>query len=381
MMGAMHEDPDHRFVGLDSPTASAAGAGGHPCQGLYVTAGGHRPDVALVATHYSVDFLEHYLGPFVARHGLGFLGWNTRFRGEDAHVLVDHALVDIGVGVRWLRREAGVRTVVLLGNSGGGSLTAAYQAQATAPAGEPAVTPVAGMRPARGHDELEPGDAFVALAAHGGRPDVLTDWMDPAVVDENDPLARDPELDLWAEGRTPPFDDGFVARYRNAQRARNDRITDWVESELARLRAAGATDRLFTVSRTWADPRMVDPALDPSARPANTCYLGDPKVANGTAWGLASVSSLRTWLSMWSLRTSSARAEPHLGRITVPSLVVDADADTGVFPSDAGRLADALGAADVTRTTVAGDHYLQQPADARQVVADLVCGWVRERFA
>lgn len=378
MTRAWPDDLDRRFVGLESPTARVAGTGSHPCQGLYVTAPGDRPAVALVASHYSVDFAEHYLGPLVAGHGIGFLGWNTRYRGDDAHVLVDHALVDIGVGVRWLRQEAGVDTVVLLGNSGGGSLMAAYQAQASDPG---SVGPVDGMRPAAGLDDLDPGDAFVALAAHLGRPEVLTDWLDPSVTDEADPLSRDPSLDLWAEGRIPPFDPAFVARYRAAQLARNDRITEWAQGELRRLRAGGAVDRLFPIFRTWADPRMVDPAIDPSNRPANHCYLGDPKAANASTWGLATVSSLRSWLSMWSLQTSAARAEPHLRQIQVPSLVVEADADAEVFPADTDRFAAALAADDVTRLTLPGDHYFVEPAGARRAVADAVCAWVLERFS
>jgi len=378
---------DRRFVGRSSPTAPAAGAGGHPCQGLYVTARGHRPTVALVASHFDVDFSEHYLGPLLADRGLGFLGWNTRYRADGAHFLADHALVDIGVGVRWLRREAGVATVVLLGNSGGGSLMAAYQHQAVEPG---AVGPVDGMRPAAGLDDLEPGDAFVAVAAHRGRPEVLTDWMDASVLDESDPLASDPDLDLWAPGRTPPFEAAFVDRYRAAQRARNRRITEWAQRELARLRAAGVPDRLFTVARTWADPRMVDPTLDPSRRPPNRCYLGDPRAANRSVWGLAHVSSLRSWLAMWSLDTSPLRAEPHLRRLAVPALVVDADADTGVFPSDSRQVAEAvaadalaagtLAAADVTDLTLPGDHYFTEPAGARRHLADVVADWVLARF-
>ena len=44
------------------------------------------------------------------------------------HGALDRALVDIGLGVAWLR-EQGAETIVLLGNSGGGSLMAAYNAQ------------------------------------------------------------------------------------------------------------------------------------------------------------------------------------------------------------------------------------------------------------
>ena len=76
------------------------------------------PRTAFIATHYNVDFSEHYLASFLAERGYGFLGWNTRFRGNEAHFLLDHALAEIGVGVRWLREQAGVERIVLLGQLG-----------------------------------------------------------------------------------------------------------------------------------------------------------------------------------------------------------------------------------------------------------------------
>ena len=221
------------FVGTDSPTARRAGSGGHPCQGIYHRGVGRKPKVAMIATHYQIDFSEHYLADYMATRGIGFLGWNTRFRGFESSFLLDHALVDIGVGVRWLREVQHIETVVLLGNSGGGSLMAAYQAQAV----DPHVTPLDGMRPAAGLADLPPADGYVASAAHPGRPEVLTAWMDASVVDENDPVATDPDLDLFDERNGPPFSAEFVARYRAAQVARNDAITDWVEDELKRVRA------------------------------------------------------------------------------------------------------------------------------------------------
>ena len=124
---------DVRFVSAVSPTAPRIQAGGHPCQGLYFTPKGRAPKTALIATHYNVDFSEHYIAPFFAERGYGFLGWNTRYRGAEDQFLLEHALIDIGVGMRWLKEEAGVERIVILGNSGGGSLMGAYQAEAIAP--------------------------------------------------------------------------------------------------------------------------------------------------------------------------------------------------------------------------------------------------------
>ena len=366
---------ERTFVGLPSPVVGRAGAGGHPCQGIWHAPAGVRPRVGVVATHYNVDFSEHYLAPYLAARGIGFLGWNTRFRGDERTFLADHALAEIGVGVRWLREVAGVEVVVLLGNSGGGSLMAAYQSQAV----DPAIEPVAGLRPVPGIDDLPPGDLFVALAAHPGRPEIFTNWLDAAAVDEADPLATDPSLDIYEPTNGPPFDPDFVARVRAAQRTRSRRITEWVLGELARCEAAGFRDRLFTTHRVWADPRFVDPTLDPNRRPANHCYLGDPARANRGIHGVGLVSSLRTWLSMWSLDHSPCQAGPHLARVVVPTLVVEADADAGVFPSDGDALLAAVAAADATRLTLSGDHYFLQPEGARDAVADAVAAWITER--
>jgi hypothetical protein len=363
------------FIGLPSPTADRAGAGGHPCQGLYHRAAGHNPDVAMIATHYQIDFSEHYLADFMAARGIGFLGWNTRFRGFESNFLLDHALVDIGVGVRWLREVAGVKTVVLLGNSGGGSLMAAYQSQAH----HPNVTPLPGMRPAAGLTDLLPADGYVASAAHPGRPEVLTAWMDGAVVDENDPVQSDPDLDIFAEGNGPPYAPEFITRYRAAQVARNHAITDWAESELKRIGAEGFSDRPFSVMRTWADPRMVDPTLEPTTRAPNMCYAGVPGKANRSARGIAASCTLRNWLGMWSLRTAQTSAEPHLGRIHEPALVINAQADTGVFPSDAERIHAGLAATDKTLRSVDTDHYFATPG-ARDIQADIIAEWIGQRW-
>ena len=248
-------------VTMEAPGAPRAGAGGYPVQGFYTRPAGTWPKVALIAAHYNVDFSEHYLSALMAGRGYGFLGWNTRFRGADHFFALDRALVDVGLGVAWLR-EHGAETIVLLGNSGGGSLMAAYNAQShgdvlTASFGAPLLPEV---------HELPAADLYISLAAHPGRPEVLTGWLDPSVTDETDPTSVDPELDMYADGREPPFDAEFVRRYRAGQRARNQRVTDWAKAELARLNAQGVPDRLFLLPRTWADLRFVDPTLDPSDR-------------------------------------------------------------------------------------------------------------------
>lgn len=371
---AEHPPIERTFVGLPSPVVGRAGAGGYPCQGLYHTPVGARPTTAFIATHYNVDFSEHYLADHLAARGFGFLGWNTRFRGAEAYFLLDHALAEIAVGMKWLR-EQGVERIVLLGNSGGGSLMSAYHSQSR----ELTIEPARGLRLAPGVDDLPQADLFVFLAAHPGRPEILTDWMDPSVVDESDPTSRDPELDMFDPANGPPYSEEFLTRYRAAQRARNDRLTEWCRDRLDELGRAGVGDQLFVMRRTWADPRFVDPTIDPSARRTPWCYLGDPAKANRGVFGIGTVSTLRTWLNMWSLEDSECRGAPHLAKLDLPTLLVQPDADNGVFPSQAQEIFDAIAATDKEFVTMPGDHYFSEEPEHRPAVADRIVEWLAAR--
>lgn len=365
---------ERQFIGLPSPTSPRVGAGGHPCQGLYWTPKGQRPKVAVIATHYNVDFAEHYAAPYFAARGYGFLGWNTRFRGAEDMFLLEHALIDISVGMKWLREKAGVETIVVLGNSGGGSLMGAYQAEAISPTVHTLLKGV-------GHDvlsSLPKGDLYISLNAHQGRPEVLTDWMDASVIDENDPVATDESLNPFNPDNGPPFSEEFIARYRAAQRARNQRITDWAKVELKRLNEAGVPDRIFPLFRLWGDLRCIDPAIDPSDRITPLCYRGDPAIANRYP-SIGRANMLKTWLSMWSLETSNCQGKPHLAKFDLPALVVQGTADTGVFPSDARLIHGFIGSKDKTLELIPGAHYFEDSRAVRDRAIDLMDSWIKAR--
>ena len=76
-----------------------------------------------------VDFGRHYSFPRLLAAGIGCLGANTRNPNNDTDTVHEQIILDVGACVAHLR-DRGVRNVILLGNSGGGSLNAFYQAQA-----------------------------------------------------------------------------------------------------------------------------------------------------------------------------------------------------------------------------------------------------------
>lgn len=365
---------DRQFIGMVSPTAPRIQAGGHPCQGIYTAPKGVRPKTAFIATHYNVDFSEHYVAPYLAARGYGFLGWNTRYRGAEDQFLLEHAVIDIGVGMRWLREQAGVETIVILGNSGGGSLMGAYQAEAIAPTLSELVQG-AGLEALH---TLPKADLYISLNAHQGRPEVLTDWMDASVVDEFDPVATDESLNPFNPDNGPPYSPEFITRYRAAQRHRNQRITDYAKAELARLNAAGVPDRLMPLFRCWGDLRFMDGSIDPSQRKTPACYRGHPAIANKSP-SIGRANNLKTWLSMWSLETSKCQGAEQLAKFDLACLVVQGLADTGVFPSDAHKIFGNIGTRDKSLEMITGAHYFEDSRAERDNMADLLAAWVAKR--
>jgi pimeloyl-ACP methyl ester carboxylesterase len=279
----------------------------------------------------------------LASRGHHVLYVNTRYRGNDSALILEKCVLDLGAGIKDARTRFGYERFLLGGWSGGGSLALFYQEQAerptvtATPAGDPADLAGAGLVPAEG---------IFLVAAHVSRSATLTEWIDASVVDEAHPERRDAHLDLYdpANPSRPPYEAAFIERYRAAQIARNERITRFAEGRLEELRRGGQpnAEHCFVVHRTMADPRWLDPSIDPNGRRPRWCYLGDPEIVNDGPVGLARFTTLRSWLSQWSLRTSRAHGERNAANTSVPTLVVGNLADDACTPSHTRRLFDAI---------------------------------------
>lgn len=314
-----------------------------------------------------------------ARRGAHVLCAGSRYARNDTACVLEKVLLDLGAYIKHAKEVWGYQHIVLVGWSGGGSLALFYQSQAErpsithSPAGDPVDLVRAGLTPA---------DAVIFQAAHSSRARLLLDIIDPSVMDEANPDERDPSLDIYSGRITPPYTSDFIAEYRTAQLARVRRITDWVKKTLKRLEAAGGLEkeRGFVTHRTLADPRFLDAALDPNDRKIGWCYLGDPETVNTGPVGLARFSTLRSWLSQWSIDDTNADGVACAARISAPLLFIENSADDAVPQYHCRSVFEAAGTADKQFVVIdkATHYYVGQPGHLEQAVR-LTEEWLAER--
>lgn len=339
-----------------------------------LAADGCDPKTAFVVIHPTSNFMAHYMFDPLQRRGRALLGLNTRYIANDTMLLMERAIQDLGAGIRELRGR-GYDKIVLLGNSGGGALAAMYQDQAenltieTTPDGRAIeIAP----------EDLPPIDGIALLCAHPGRAVTLREWIDAAVIDEADLLATDAGLDMYNPDNGPPYGADWLARYRDAQQARCDRLTDWVLARLDELAQGGdahpARDQAFVVNRTMADPRFLDLSLDANDREAGTLW-GDARTVNYAANNIGRFTTLRSFLSQWSPRTSRADGPDCLSRTSVPVLNVEYSADNAVFPSQVRAWAAAAEGRVTDHVLKGAPHYLHAHPHFIEEVADVLVQW------
>jgi pimeloyl-ACP methyl ester carboxylesterase len=338
---------------------------------------GHQPQTALVMIHPTANFLGHYALPTLAGLGVGAIGLTTRYVGNDANLNVENCLLDIGATVRYLR-EHRYRRVVLVGNSGGGTVVPYYQAQAEHPS---VSAPPGGVGPDLTAAELPRADALVLFMAHPSRARLSMEWLDPAIIDEAVPFGRDPGIDAFNADNGPPFSASFIERYRAAQLARNRKITSWAEQQLARLQHSGhwpggLDDLAFVVHGTSADLRFLDPQIDASDRVTGSTLWGTPEIANYLPAGVSRYTTLRSWINQWSVDRTYGNALLWLPKVEAPVLVVGGSADTGSPPAVLGQLYEAVETAPREQVVVDGaTHYFEGQPDLLRQACAAMAAW------
>ena len=338
---------------------------------------------AVILSHPRGDFSVHYACPLLAAQGYATFGFSTRYINNDTDCLHENVVIDAKAAADEMRRR-GFEAVVLLGNSGGGSLMAMAQA------------------------ETNCGDGWIGMAAHPGEGVFMGKVIDPSVASEDDPHSVVPELDMynpdngWRPWPQPcTYDKEWLAVYRAAQLARVARIDAIAKQSIADAASAGA--RLKTVSadsdlrayrdlrartvqskymityRTLADPAYLDLSIEPDDRPMGSLFaFPDPLDANYGRGGLARSMTARGWLSTWSALSSKAKLADTMPHVKVPTMIVHPMADTEIRIREALEIRDAAGASDVTYLQMPKAlHYLE---GSRREAMDAVVAWLDARY-
>jgi len=258
---------------------------------------------------------------------------------------------------------------------------------------------------------------MIYVAAHRGQGVVLGECIDPSVVDEHDPHATDPSLDMYdqANGFRPPpawseYDDAFLSRFRDAQRARVRRLDAIARSllddarrasgiagepafaelpfaEQQRVQRRAAFEPVMVVYRTMANPNYVDRRLDPSGREYGSLLSDRPDLMNMALLGFGRVCTPRAWLSTWSAISSNANLTRNLAGIQEPTLVVGAGRDREIYPrTDVRPIFEAVASPDKTFVEIEdARHYFEPDFGEKEAphverLMDVVLAWIRERF-
>jgi pimeloyl-ACP methyl ester carboxylesterase len=350
---------------------------------LWTPPNGKKWKTAVILSHPRGDFSVHYAAPLLAAAGYAVLGFGTRYMNNDTDCLHEACTIDVETVYNEMKRR-GAEAVVLLGNSGGGSLMALA------------------------HTERGIGDGWVGMAAHPGEGVFMLQVIDPSVVDESDPFSTVPELDMynpdngWRPWPEPcVYDKEWLKRYRAAQVERVARIDAIAKASIAESIDAGSRLRgvdnqtqtvqwrelrrraVFTkymvIYRTLADPAYLDLSIDPDERPMGSLFaFPDPFDANYGRGGLGRSMTARGWLSTWSGLSSHAKLADTMPKVKVPTLLIHPTADTEIRIWQAKEIVDNSGAADKTYIEMKGaPHYLE--GHRREALAH-VADWLGRRF-
>ena len=213
-----------RFV----PLGAAKGA-------LYVPDTGPAPHVAFLAVHRTGNFMTHVSTAELPKRGFMVLGMNPRFDNNEAAVNWEDIALDVRAGVRYLRAQPGITTVILIGHSGGGPTTSYYQAVAeNGPAYCQGANKLVECDSSRlaGFAAADKADGIIFMDAHPGNTINTLRSLNPSVKKEERDSQIDKSLDPFSvqNGFNPTgnsvYSQSFQYKYFKEQSRRMNALID-----------------------------------------------------------------------------------------------------------------------------------------------------------
>jgi len=246
---------------------------------------GEKSQIAVYVMHFDSDYLSFSAGAELAGRGYRVLcannsgGMSQSGRGGG----IDDRLIDARAGVEYLRKLPGVRKVVLLGHSGGGTLMSAYQNIAEN-----------GLKACQGPEkiarcsdcvsDLLPADGVMLIDSNWSQAAMMLFSLDPAVVDESGGRAINQALNLFnpengfnANGST--YNSKFITKFLSAAGKRNNQL---VKTALERLTAINSGKGKYVDDEPFIVPGAAQGFMN------NKLYAQDVRLMSHTqkAWPL-----------------------------------------------------------------------------------------------
>jgi len=240
------------------------------------TASADRKPIALLGTHESADVTNASWCNDLSSRGFQILCMNGRFVNAQGSVIWDDLMLDVKTGVEYLRKQSDIKTVYLLGHSGGGAIVSYYQN--VAENGVKVCQDPRRILPCSDQlANLPKADGVILVDPIPGLAYSTLTQTDAAVIKEDEfgqitTSMVDPSLDMFAtangyDAKKPTFSADFVKRFFTAEGARYNRLIALAQSRMDAIKAGKGwfpDDEPFIISRSNA--RLWVPDIDLVAR-------------------------------------------------------------------------------------------------------------------
>lgn len=204
---------------------------------------GPKAEIGVFVMHASADYLQFSACTELSKRGYRVLCANNTSSkaGSETDLNMDRLLLDVKLGVAWLRKYPGVQKVVLFGHSGGGVLMSSYQSVAEG-----------GLKACQGPEklikcadnlaDLPAADGLMLIDSNYGMSMMTLFSIDPAVTDEGSGQKIDAKLDLYnpQNGFAPnasKYSDEFARRWQGAVGKRETRLIQMAQDRLQKINA------------------------------------------------------------------------------------------------------------------------------------------------